>query len=59
VVGPICESSDVLGADRPLPECVPGDTVLIESCGAYGAAMSSRYNLREPAEEVCLDGERA
>jgi diaminopimelate decarboxylase/aspartate kinase len=59
VVGPICESSDVLGADRPLPECVPGDTVLIENCGAYGAAMSSRYNLREPAEEVCLDGPRA
>jgi diaminopimelate decarboxylase/aspartate kinase len=56
VVGPICESSDVLGTDRPLPECVPGDTMLIENCGAYGATMSSRYNLREPAEEVCLDG---
>jgi diaminopimelate decarboxylase/aspartate kinase len=55
VVGPICESSDVLGYDRLLPRCVPGDVMLIESCGAYGAAMSSRYNLREPAEEVCLE----
>jgi diaminopimelate decarboxylase/aspartate kinase len=55
VVGPICESSDVLGTDRPLPECVPGDVILIEHCGAYGATMSSRYNLREPAGEACLE----
>jgi len=55
VVGPICETGDVLGRNRLLPETRPGDLVLIENCGAYGAVMSSRYNLREPAEEICLD----
>ena len=28
-----------------------------ENGGAYGAAMSSRYNLRDPAREVILEGE--
>lgn len=55
LVGPICESSDVLGRDRWLPRTVPGDVVLIENAGAYGAVMSSRYNQRPPAEEVILD----
>lgn len=55
VVGPICESGDVLGRDRVLPETRPGDVLLVENCGAYGAVMASRYNLREPAEECVLD----
>lgn len=54
VVGPICETGDVLGRDRLLPETAAGDVVLIEHCGAYGAAMASRYNLRDPAEECVL-----
>jgi len=28
--------------------------LLIENCGAYGAAMASSYNLRDPAEEHVL-----
>ncbi len=59
VVGPICESSDVLGRDRLLPRTEPGDWLLIENCGAYGATMASRYNLREPAEEVVLEAQPA
>ncbi|HSN18591.1 MAG TPA: bifunctional aspartate kinase/diaminopimelate decarboxylase [Gammaproteobacteria bacterium] len=55
VVGPICESGDVLGRDRPLPETREGDVVLLADAGAYGHAMASRYNLREPAPEVLLD----
>ncbi len=51
VVGPICESGDVLGHERTLPESFEGDVVLIATAGAYGHAMSSRYNLREPAVE--------
>lgn len=51
VVGPICETGDVLGHDRRLPESKPGDVLLIATTGAYGRAMSSRYNLREPAAE--------
>ena len=55
VVGPICETSDVLGSDRMLPESQPGDVLLVENAGAYGAVMTSRYNLREPAEEIVLE----
>jgi diaminopimelate decarboxylase/aspartate kinase len=29
--------------------------MLIANAGAYGHAMSSRYNLREPAGEILLD----
>ncbi len=54
VVGPICETGDVLGRDRLLPPTRPGDVLLIENCGAYGAVMASHYNLRPPAEEVVL-----
>jgi len=54
VVGPVCESADVLGRDRRIPDPRPGDVLLIENAGAYGAVMASRYNLREPAEEVIL-----
>jgi diaminopimelate decarboxylase/aspartate kinase len=52
VVGPICETGDVLGRDRLLPETHPGDVILIANSGAYGRSMSSEYNLRLPAEEV-------
>ena len=54
VVGPICESGDVLGHDRPLPETHEGDVLVLADAGAYGHAMASRYNLREPASEVLL-----
>ncbi len=54
VVGPICESGDVLGAERRLPPSEEGDVLLIAHGGAYGHAMSSRYNLREPAAERLL-----
>jgi diaminopimelate decarboxylase/aspartate kinase len=54
VVGPICESGDVLGHARRLPRCREGDVLLVAVTGAYGRAMSSRYNLREPAEERLL-----
>ncbi len=54
VVGPICETGDVLGANRRLPECREGDVLLIAQAGAYGAVMASHYNLREPATEIVL-----
>jgi diaminopimelate decarboxylase/aspartate kinase len=55
VVGPICESGDVLGTDRRLPEAQEGDVVLIAQAGAYGKVMSSHYNLRAEADEVVID----
>ncbi|HEY1873176.1 MAG TPA: bifunctional aspartate kinase/diaminopimelate decarboxylase [Steroidobacteraceae bacterium] len=54
VVGPICESADVLGHDRLLPPTREGDVLLIANTGAYGRTMSSEYNLRTPAEELFL-----
>jgi diaminopimelate decarboxylase/aspartate kinase len=54
VVGPICESGDVLGSNRRLPPTQEGDVLLIAQAGAYGAAMASHYNLRDPAAEVVL-----
>jgi len=54
VVGPICESGDTLGSARRLPETDAGDVLLIATAGAYGAVMSSHYNLREPASEHFL-----
>ncbi len=55
VVGPICESGDVLGRDRWLATPQPGDVLLIGNAGAYGHVMSSSYNLRPPAEETALE----
>ncbi len=55
VVGPICETGDILGLDRLLPESREGDVLLVANTGAYGAAMASRYNLREPAVELVFD----
>lgn len=55
VVGPICESGDVLGHDRTLPAATAeGDVLLIATAGAYGASMSSHYNLRAPATEIFI-----
>lgn len=54
VVGPICESGDVLGSNRRLPECHEGDVLLIAQAGAYGATMASQYNLRVPAGESVI-----
>jgi len=54
VVGPICETGDVLGRRRRLPDATSeGDVVLLADAGAYGQVMASRYNLRPlPAEEI-------
>jgi diaminopimelate decarboxylase/aspartate kinase len=54
VVGPICESGDMLGSNRRLPATREGDVLLIAQAGAYGAVMASHYNLREPASEIVL-----
>jgi diaminopimelate decarboxylase/aspartate kinase len=54
VVGPICESGDFLGHDRSLPPTQENDLLLIANAGAYGRAMSSHYNLRDPAIEILI-----
>jgi diaminopimelate decarboxylase len=53
IVGPVCESSDVLGREVRLPELQPGDLLAILTTGAYGMTMASNYNARpRPAEVV-------
>ena len=57
VVGPICETTDVirLGQSMPLPEV--GDLLLVRDAGAYGSAMASNYNRHAmPAEALVEDG---
>ncbi|HEX7183573.1 MAG TPA: bifunctional aspartate kinase/diaminopimelate decarboxylase [Thermoanaerobaculia bacterium] len=54
VVGPICETGDILGRSRRIAPAAEGDVLLIANAGAYGRVMSSRYNLREPAAERLL-----
>ena len=54
IVGPICETGDIIGRARRLPETSEGDILLAAMAGAYGRVMSSNYNMREPATEVVL-----
>jgi len=57
VVGPICESGDVLAKDRRLPKVEKGDLIAILDAGAYGFSMSSQYNGRPRcAEALVCDG---
>jgi diaminopimelate decarboxylase len=55
VVGPVCESADVLAHDRLL-QAGEGDLMAILSAGAYSFAMSSNYNTRPRAAEVMIAG---
>jgi len=58
IVGPICESGDVLAEDRKLPKVEKGDLIAIFDTGAYGFVMSSQYNGRPRCAEVLVDGSR-
>ncbi|MCK5628031.1 diaminopimelate decarboxylase [Candidatus Bathyarchaeota archaeon] len=54
VVGPICESGDILAKDRQLPKIQEGDLLAVLNAGAYGFSMSSQYNARPRAAEVLV-----
>ncbi len=55
IVGPVCETGDFLGKDRPL-KISQGDLLAIRSSGAYGFTMSSNYNSRPRVAELIVDG---
>ncbi|WEM42222.1 diaminopimelate decarboxylase [Photobacterium sp. DA100] len=58
LVGPICETGDFIGKERPL--CLEtGDLLAVRSAGAYGFVMSSNYNTRVRAAEIMVDGTQA
>lgn len=55
IVGPICESGDFLGKGVSLPATRRGDLIGLFQAGAYGFAMSSRYNGRLRPAEVLVE----
>ncbi len=55
VVGPICESSDVIGRNRSLPQVQEGDWLAIADAGAYGYSMASHYNSFALPKEIFID----
>ena len=55
LVGPVCESADVLAKDRELV-ISQGDLIAFMDVGAYGSVMSSNYNSRLKVPEIMVDG---
>lgn len=59
VVGPICETGDILAKDRPLPALCRGDVLAFLDAGAYGFSMASQYNGQPRPAEVLVCGAAA
>jgi len=58
LVGPVCESTDVLAQGRELIDPQSGDLFIFASAGAYGSSMSNEYNCRPMIPEVLVDGDK-
>jgi diaminopimelate decarboxylase len=58
IVGPICESADVLARDRRLGGVAAGQLLAVLGAGAYGSTMASNYNGRLRPAEVLVRGRR-
>lgn len=56
VVGPICETGDILAKDRKLPKLERGDVLAFLDAGAYGFSMASQYNGQPRPAEVLVSG---
>jgi len=56
IVGPVCETGDVLGYGRSVQIPEAGELFAVMSAGAYGFAMSSNYNSRPRPAEVLVKG---
>lgn len=54
VVGPVCETTDVLARGVSLDGVQPGDLLAVLTAGAYGMVMASNYNARPRPAEVCV-----
>jgi diaminopimelate decarboxylase len=59
LAGPVCETSDVLARDRPLPAPRRDDLLAVGNAGAYGYEMSSQYNSRPRPAVVASEGGEA
>ncbi len=58
IVGPICESGDVLAEGRKLPELKQGDVIAVLNAGAYGITMASEYNSRGIPPIAMVSGDK-
>lgn len=58
VVGPVCETGDVLARARRLPWLPAGELLVVLKAGAYGFSMASQYNSRPRPPEVLVEGGR-
>lgn len=57
VVGPVCESTDILEQGCVLPHLPsPGAGLVMWAVGAYCFSMASHYNLRPNVIEVLVHG---
>lgn len=54
VVGSLCENNDKFAIQRPLPDIVPGDLLLIQDTGAHGQSMGFNYNGKLRPKELLL-----
>jgi diaminopimelate decarboxylase len=59
IAGDVCETGDILAAERLLPRPEAGDFVVFLDAGAYGFSMASTYNARPLPAEVLVDGDTA
>ena len=59
VVGPICETGDILAKERRLPLLQRGDILAFLDAGAYGFSMASQYNGQPRPAEVLVSGSGA
>ena len=58
VVGPVCETGDVIATDRSLAPVAADDLLMVACAGAYGAVMASGYNSRLLVPEVLVNGDQ-
>lgn len=56
IVGPICESGDIVGKNILMPweKTETDDVILIENTGAYVRTMASEYNMRKLPNEIII-----
>ena len=58
IVGPVCETSDIFAAQRPLVLPAEGDLLVLRDAGAYGMVMASTYNARPLVPEILVKGDQ-
>ncbi len=59
VSGSLCENNDKFAIGRELPECVPGDTLVIHDAGAHGHSMGFNYNGKPRSAELLFRSDRS